>query len=188
MKRNVIRRDEMLTAQLRLGGRPIDLSAYASTGLLAIACGPRGNGKTNAGLLIAEQLAEQGWVSVLIDPESELEALYGTAVPDPEALRDSLAARTDPIVVVSAKDAGEFVPYGRTILEAAEEDRKPVFVVVDRDNCSARAAGSNRAISVKRPTLSINLQAGAVSGHWICSSPLCDLQAHSSACFSPTRT
>ena len=37
MKRNVIRRDEMLTAQLNLGGRPVELAQYASTGLLAIA-------------------------------------------------------------------------------------------------------------------------------------------------------
>lgn len=131
MKRNVIRRDEMLTAQLNLGGRPVELAQYASTGLLAIAVGPRGNGKTNAGLLMAEQLAAQGWVSVLIDPESELEALYGAAVADPEALRASLKTRATPIVVVSAKDASEFVPYGRAILDAAEEHRKPVFVVID---------------------------------------------------------
>jgi len=131
MKRNVIRRDEMLTAQLNLGGRPIELAQYASTGLLAIAVGPRGNGKTNAGLLMAEQLAAQGWVSVLIDPESELEALYGAPVPDPEALRASLETRATPIIVVSAKDASEFVPYGRAILDAAEEHRKPVFVVID---------------------------------------------------------
>lgn len=131
MKRNVIHRDEMLTAQLDLGGRPIDLADYAATGLLAIAVGPRGNGKTNAGLLMAEQLAAQGWVSILIDPESELEALYGAAVSDPEALRASLQARADPIVVVSAKDASEFVPYGHAILDAAEEYRKPVFVVID---------------------------------------------------------
>ena len=42
MKRNVIRREEMLTAQLQLGGQPIELAQYASTGLLAIAVGPRG--------------------------------------------------------------------------------------------------------------------------------------------------
>ena len=80
---------------------------------------------------MAEQLAAQGWVSVLIDPESELEALYGAAVPDPEALRACLETRAAPIVVVSAKDASEFVPYGRAILDAAEEYRKPVFVVID---------------------------------------------------------
>jgi len=88
MKRNVIRRDEMLGATLELGGTPIALDEYATTGLLSVAIGPRGNGKTNAGLLLmAEQLSEQGWVSVLIDPENELESVYGDAVADPEALR-----------------------------------------------------------------------------------------------------
>ncbi|MBN8909716.1 MAG: hypothetical protein J0H99_24660, partial [Rhodospirillales bacterium] len=86
MKRNVIRRDEMLGAPLELGGTPITLDEYATTGLLAVAIGPRGNGKTNAGLLMAEQLSVQGWVSVLIDPEAELESLYGDAVADPEQL------------------------------------------------------------------------------------------------------
>ena len=66
MSHAVIQRDEMLTAQLDLGGAPIDLAEYATTGLLAVAVGPRGMGKTNAGLLMAEQLAAQGWVSVLI--------------------------------------------------------------------------------------------------------------------------
>jgi hypothetical protein len=131
MKRNVIRRDEMLDAHLNLGGRPIDLGEYATTGLLAVAVGPRGNGKTNAGLLMAEQLAAQGWVSVLIDPESELEALYGDAVASPEQLYAALKARDTPILVVSAQDASAFVPYGRAILEAADEFRKPVFVVID---------------------------------------------------------
>jgi hypothetical protein len=131
MKRTVIRRDEMLTAKLQLGGRPIELAEYASTGILTIAVGPRGYGKTNAGLLMAEQLADQGWVSVLIDPESELETLYGDAVADPDALRDVLKTRKKPIVVVSAKDASEFVPYGHAILDSAEEHRKPVFVVID---------------------------------------------------------
>jgi hypothetical protein len=131
MTRNVIRRDEMLKASLNLGGRLIDLGEYATTGLLAIAVGPRGNGKTNAGLLMAEQLAAQGWVSVLIDPESELEALYGDAVADPETLYASLKARDKPILVVTAEDASAFVPYGRAILEAADDFRKPVFVVID---------------------------------------------------------
>ena len=60
MSHAVIQRDEMLTAQLDLGGAPIDLAEYATTGLLAVAVGPRGMGKTNAGLLMAEQLAAQG--------------------------------------------------------------------------------------------------------------------------------
>ena len=131
MKRTVIRRDEMLGAILHLGGTPITLDEYATTGLLAVAVGPRGNGKTNAGLLIAEQLSRQGWVSVLIDPENELESLYGEAVPDADALRRALEVRDKSIVVVNARDAGEFVPFGRVILEAADDQRKPIFVVID---------------------------------------------------------
>ena len=131
MKRTVIHRHEMLTAALHLGGAPVDLAEYATTGLLAIAVGPRGNGKTNAGLLIGEQLAAQGWVTVLIDPENELEALYGDAVTDPDALRRALTTRDQPILVVNVGDAAEFVPYGRAILAAADEHRKPIFVVID---------------------------------------------------------
>ena len=131
MKRTVIRRDEMLDATLQLGGSPIALDEYVTTGLLAVAIGPRGNGKTNAGLLMAEQLSAQGWVSVLIDPENELESLYGDAVADPDALRATLATRDNSIVVVNARDAGEFVPYGRAILDTADEHRKPIFVVID---------------------------------------------------------
>jgi len=131
MKRAVIRRDEMLRATLNLGGTPIPLDEYATTGLLAVAIGPRGNGKTNAGLLMAEQLSTQGWVSVLIDPENELESLYGDAVIDADSLRIALTRRDKPIVVVNARDAGEFVPYGRAVLDAADQHRKPVFVVVD---------------------------------------------------------
>ena len=131
MKRNVIRRDEMLGATLELGGTPIALEAYATTGLLAVAVGPRGNGKTNAGLLMAEQLSGQGWVSILIDPENELESLYGDAVADPEMLGSALAQRDKSILVVNARDADEFVPYGRAILDTADQYRKPVFVVID---------------------------------------------------------
>jgi len=131
MKRTVIRRNEMLGAALNLGGTPITLDEYATTGLLAVAIGPRGSGKTNAGLLMAEQLSAQGWISVLIDPESELESLYGDAVTDPEALRVTLATRDRPIVVVNARDAGEFIPYGRAILDTAERHRKPTFLVID---------------------------------------------------------
>jgi hypothetical protein len=121
----------MLGAKLSLGGVPLDLSDYATTGLMAVAVGPRGNGKTNAGLLMAEQLSEQGWVSVLIDPESEMESLYGNAVKDAQDLRAKLTHRSEPILVVSAKDATEFIPYGRVLLDVAEAERKPVFVVID---------------------------------------------------------
>ena len=121
----------MLDATLHLGGAPVALSDYATTGLLAVAVGPRGNGKTNAGLLMAEQLARQGWVSVLIDPEGELESLYGAAVADPQALGHALARRDDAILVVNARTAHEFVPFGRAILDAADRHRKPIFAVID---------------------------------------------------------
>lgn len=132
MKHGVIQRNEMLTAKLELGGgAPVELAEYATTGLLAVAVGPRGNGKTNAGLLIAEQLSEQGWISVLIDPEGELESLYGDAVENEDSLYSLLEQRNKPIIVVSATDANEFIPYGKAILRAAEEFRKPVFVLID---------------------------------------------------------
>jgi hypothetical protein len=131
MKRAVIRRDEMIGAKLELGGTPIDLTEYATSGLLAVAMGPRGNGKTNAGLLMAEQLSSQGWVSVLIDPESEMESLYGDAVQDADDLGRRLSHRQEPIVVACAQDATQFIPYGRAILDAAERHRKPLFVVID---------------------------------------------------------
>ena len=127
----VIRREEMVGATLDLGGVPLDLSDYATTGLMAVAVGPRGNGKTNAGLLMAEQLSEKGWVSVLIDPEEEMESLYGEAVADAEDLRQRLTSRNEQILVVNAKDATEFIPYGRVILEVAEKVRQPLFVVID---------------------------------------------------------
>jgi hypothetical protein len=131
MARNVIQRTEMNGALLDLGGAPLDLTHYATTGLRVLAVGPSGGGKTNLGLLIGEQLAEQGWVSIFVDPESEIASLYGEPVTGPEDLRRRLAARTQPIIVVSAKDAAEFIPYGEVILEAADEHRKPIFLMID---------------------------------------------------------
>lgn len=131
MKHQVIRRPEMADAILDLGGAPIELADYATTGLLAVAIGPRGHGKTNAGLVIAEQLSKQGWVACLVDPERELESLYGDAVANPDELLLRLEKRDKPILVVSARDATEFVPYGRAILAAADQHRKPLFLVVD---------------------------------------------------------
>ncbi len=131
MSHTVINRAEMVGATLNLGGQPIDLGEYSTTGLMALAVGPRGYGKTNAGLLMAEQLSQQGWVSVLIDPEKELESLYGKAVADAEELRACLTARDKPIVVVSATDAMDFIPYGKVILDVADDLRKPLFVCID---------------------------------------------------------
>lgn len=144
MSNPVIRRTEMLSATLNLGGKPIALADYATTGLVAMAIGPRGYGKTNAGLVMAEQLAQQGWVSVLVDPEGELESLYGQAVPDPQTLHERLTERSQPIVVVKAADAPAFIPYGRVILEVADQARKPLFVVIDEAqvfSTSKRAKG-----------------------------------------------
>lgn len=130
-KHQVINRPELADATLNLGGEPLSLAPYATTGLLGLAVGPRGMGKTNAGLLIAEQLSEQGWVSVLIDPESELESLYGDAVKSPEDMTKRLRARKEKILVVRALDANEFVPYGRAILEVADAMRKPILCMAD---------------------------------------------------------
>ena len=131
MSHGVIQRPEMMGAMLDLGGAPIDLSEFATTGLRVVTVGPSGIGKTNAGQLIAEQLAQQGWISVLIDPEGELESMYGAAVSDADSLRETLIRRNQSIVVVSARNASEFIPYGHAILETANEHRKPIFVMLD---------------------------------------------------------
>jgi len=131
MSRAVIQRDELVGAILDFGSVAIDLTEYATTGLRIVTVGPSGIGKTNAGLLVAEQLAEQGWVCVLIDPEGEIASMYGEAVAGVDELRERLAKRDRPLVVVSARDASEFIPYGRAILESADEHRKPLFVMID---------------------------------------------------------
>ncbi len=127
----VIVRKDMLNASLDLGGQPIDLADYATTGLVMITIGPKGHGKTNVGLLVAEQLSSQGWVSVLIDPEHELESLYGLAVGSPNELADRLKKRDKKIVVVSAPTPDDFIPYGEVILKSSDRYRKPIFVMVD---------------------------------------------------------
>jgi hypothetical protein len=142
----IIRRSEMLAAKLELGGSPIELAPYAATGLLAVAIGPRGNGKTNAGLVIAEQLSAQGWVSVLIDPEGELASLYGDAVADAADLRRKLTRRSRPILVVAARDAGEFIDYGRAILDVADRHRKPTFVMIDEGQLFSASRKRSRDI------------------------------------------
>lgn len=131
MSHSVIQRTELLEATLRLGGVPIELSPYATTGLRIVTVGPSGIGKTNAGMLIGESLSRQGWVTIMIDPEGELASLYGAPVRSPTALRKVLVGREKPIVVVSASNAEAFVPYGRVIFEVADVVRKPLFVMID---------------------------------------------------------
>jgi hypothetical protein len=128
--RRVVRRTELADAYLIFGEHIVDLEDYATTGLRVVAIGPSGVGKTNAGLLIGEQLAEQGWVSVLVDPEGEIESMYGDAV-DADELRRTLEKRDRSIVVVSARDATEFIPFGKVIFEAADAHRQPIFVMLD---------------------------------------------------------
>lgn len=131
MRNIVFRRQEFIDASLNFGLVRIDLADYATTGLRIVAVGPSGIGKTNAGLLVAEQLAAQGWVCVMVDPEGEIEALYGKAVADERELGRLLSARDVPFIVVGARNAGEFLPYGATILSAADELRKPIFLMID---------------------------------------------------------
>lgn len=131
MGHKVIQRPEMMTATLRMGGTPIELADYAATGLLSVAVGPKGKGKTNVGLLMAEQLSEQGWVCILLDPEHELESMYGKAISSPEALAEALRTREQKIIIVNATDVNEFLPYGNAIGEAADLYRKPLFLMVD---------------------------------------------------------
>lgn len=131
MSRGVIQRTELVGAALDFGSVAIDLSEYATTGLRIVTVGPSGIGKTNAGLLIAEQLAAQGWICVLIDPEGEIESMYGNAVAGVDELRERLAKRDKPFVVVAAEDATEFIPYGHAILDAADKYRKPIFLMID---------------------------------------------------------
>lgn len=131
MARDVITRTELAQGRLDLGAVQVDLADYMTTGLRVACVGPSGIGKTNVALVLADQLSKQGWVSVLIDPEGEIESLYGPALDGPEDLAQRLQERDQPIVVVRAKDASEFVPYGRVLLHAADEFRKPVFLVLD---------------------------------------------------------
>lgn len=130
MSRGVITRDELVGAVLDFGAVAIDLSEYATTGLRIVTVGPSGIGKTNAGLLIGEQLVQQGWVSVFVDPEGEIASMYGEPV-DVDGLTHALEKRDREFIVVAAEDATEFIPYGRAILEAADRHRRPVFVMID---------------------------------------------------------
>jgi len=127
----IFQRDEFAHAALDFGSTTLDLADYATTGLRIVAVGPSGIGKTNAGLLIAEQLSAQGWVSVLLDPEGEIEALYGTPVADPAAVARRIGDRKEPILVVRVRTASEFIPFAQAIMEAVDEHRKPVYLMLD---------------------------------------------------------
>lgn len=127
----VFRREDLLRSTLNLGTTSLPLADYATTGIRAVVVGPSGVGKTNALLVIAEQLAEQGWQCVLMDPEGDLEALYGKAVRDIEKLENCMRGRHEPILVCRVRYPDEFVLYGKAILDVVDEERKPVFLMID---------------------------------------------------------
>lgn len=126
----VFRRQEFDTAQLELGGAAIALSDYSTTGLRIVCVGPSGAGKTNAGLLIAEQLAMQGWVSVLFDREGDIAALY-EPMRDVTHFENYLRGRHHPILVVPVQHTDDFLHYGRIVQRVVDEERQPVFLMVD---------------------------------------------------------
>lgn len=133
-------RDELLTAHLDFGENQLDLSPYATTGLRIVCVGASGTGKTSTGLLIAEQLADQGWVSVIVDPEDEVGPLFNGAVESPEALEESLSRRDQPVLVVDAKDPASFLEYGEVVYRAADQHRKPIFLMIDEGQLYSAAA------------------------------------------------
>jgi len=128
----IFRRDEFLTAVLDLGSTSIPLSDYATTGLRIVSIGPSGIGKTNCGLLAAEQLAAQGWVCVLMYPEGEFEALeVGEVMRDAEKLETHVRGRHHSILVTRVRDTADFLHYGRVLLRVVDAERQPVFLMVD---------------------------------------------------------
>lgn len=147
MSRALFRREELLTSALDLGSTSVDLSDYSTTGLRIVAVGPSGVGKTNAGLLIAEQLAAQGWMVVCVDPEGEIGALYADArLPTPAALERHLRERTGPaLAVVSARDAGEFLPFGQAVMAVADALRQPIFLLLDEAQLFSTSRRKGRA-------------------------------------------
>jgi len=128
--RAVFRRDEFMTASLDFGSVAIDLGDYATSGLRIVCVGPSGTGKTNCGLLIAEQLAAQGWVSVLFDREGDIGALY-EPMRDVAAFETYLRGRQDPILVVPVHHTDDFLHYGRIVQQVVNEARQPIFLMID---------------------------------------------------------
>lgn len=129
--RAIFRRDEFLSASLNLGSTSIVLADYATTGLRVVAVGPSGIGKTNLGLLMAEQLAAQGWVCVLMDPEGELAEILGEPMRDAEKLEAHVRGRHHRILTVPVRHTDDFLHYGRVLMRVVDEERQPVFLMVD---------------------------------------------------------
>ncbi len=131
--RAIFRRNEFLTASLDFGSTSIALADYATTGIRALAIGPTGVGKSNLGLLMTEQLAVQGWVCVLFDHEGELAdlPLDAESMASSEKLESHLRGRHHPILICSVRHTDQFLDYGRVLMRVVDEERKPVFLMVD---------------------------------------------------------
>jgi hypothetical protein len=142
----VFRRDEFVQARLELGTTTIPLIDYATTGIRAVVVGPSGVGKTNALLLMAEQLVAQGWIAVLMDPEGELEALYGDPVRDVGKLQNCIRGRHHPFLVVKVRQADEFVLYAKAVMDVVDVERKPVFLMIDEAQMFSASRGRKQAI------------------------------------------
>lgn len=151
MKHAVIRRDELLNATLQLGGTTLSLADYATTGVRAIAIGPSGSGKTSLGLLMAEQLSEQGWVAVLVDPEGEIASLYGDPVESP---------RRSPHCCARERNRSWSCPYATPMSSCrmAARSLKPQIAIASPSSSSSMKGNSlavradERMVSVKPAT------------------------------------
>lgn len=137
-------------ASLRIGAMTINLGDYATTGLRAVTVGPSGIGKTNTGLVFAEQLAQQGWVCVLLDPEGEITELYrdrGAAIMrDGSHLESHLCGRHHPLLIVKTRHADDFVHYGRIVMQMADTLRKPIFLLVDEGQMFSVSRGKRATL------------------------------------------
>lgn len=152
MKRELIRRDEFLGASLKLGAATVDLASYAATGFRMVVAGPSGCGKSNAMMLAMEQFVALGWVAVIVDTEGEAEGLYGDAVSSPEELHDLLRSRARPVIVVSASEPAEFIPYAEQVLLAADTYRKPLLLVIEETQLFWAVGRSSTRTDIGRST------------------------------------
>jgi hypothetical protein len=143
-------RDHYQDAQLQIGSVTLRLIDYATTGMRAITVGPSGIGKTNTGLVFAEQLSRQGWVCVVMDPEGEVSELYqdreAEIVGDTTELEQHLSTREHPLLIVKTRDADEFVEYGQVVMAVADTLRKPIFLFVDEGQMFSASRGKRKTL------------------------------------------
>jgi hypothetical protein len=148
MARKQLNREHYAGAIIEIGATTLQLQDYATTGLRVVTVGPSGVGKTNTGLVFAEQLALQGWVCVVMDPEGEIFDLYedrgGILVTEPKDLEGKLRARTDTFLIVKAQSGDDFVEFGEVIMMVADELRQPIFLLVDEAQMFSVSRGKRK--------------------------------------------